>query len=223
MRKIIILILVIGVRSQLFGQGASSQNQLTLTKEFVRRVFDMEPFDSISKLTTLNNDLPLRRFKYSAAYFSILILQLQIDKENYPYSDLSYIPYTALSGKQRTLVYEGFMDGIPNGIDLSAIYAVYYKTELVTYVELKNGKINGIKSYYSQGGADYLHQFPMSNIDKDSSMKKLEVVGALLTQTKSLLKEGDLSAAIDFVKFTHDSLLYSRDVKDVKFCSLFFC
>jgi len=174
----------------------------------------MNSFDSISKLTTLNKDLPLRRFKYSAAYFSTLILQMQIDKKSYEYSDLSYIPYSALPQAQKTLGPES--NGILLGTELSAVYAVYYKTELVTYVEPKNGKINGIMSYYNQGGANYLHQFPMSNIDKDSSMNRLAASGALVIQTKSLPKEESLTIANDFIKFTHDSLLYSRDVKDVK-------
>src|ERR1041385_5155688 len=173
MKRIVLLILMVVAGTQLvLGQGENSQ--LTLTKEFIRRVFDMQPFDSIAKYTTLRKDLPLARFKYSSAYLATLFLQLQIQDKKYHYLDLSYIPYLALSGRQRTLVYDkSAIDGSQNNKDLSAIYAVYSGAELVTYVELKNGKVSGIRSIFNPG-ADYIHSFAMNDIDTVKSIIKLE-------------------------------------------------
>src|SRR5258706_3350306 len=103
MKKIIILLLI-SVR--LFGQDINDQSSLIHTKEFMRMICDLRPFDSIAELTTLSRDLPLVRFKYTTAYFSITILQLRIKEKNYNYSDFSYIPYSSLPPEKRTLIYE---------------------------------------------------------------------------------------------------------------------
>lgn len=216
MKLVLAIILIYTARHQSYGQETDDrQNQLILTKEFMRRVFDMQPFDSIAKCTTLSMDLPLARFKYSAAYFSILHLQLQVVHKNYYCSDLSYVPYLALSPAQRTLFEDkATIDGSRSNRDLSAIYAVYNKkSELITFVEIKDSKVSAINSFYNQGGTQYLHQFTMKEVDEDSTITRLRSANPVI-QKKSTSKNDALSLARNFIKYTRDSLIYSSDPKD---------
>lgn len=214
MKKLLIVILLLSIQIMTLAQDLNHEKQLMLAKEFMRMVFDMQSFDSISKLTTLNKDLPLARFKYSSAYFSLIILRLQIVKNKCSYPDLSYIPYLLLQQDKRTLVYEKLIDGVPNGIDLSMIYAVYDKNGPVTYIAFKNGKISGIKSYYSQGGADYIHQFNMEEVDNKSSLAKLDSVKPMNIEFIRT-ERNKLSIAWDFINFTRDSLNETSQKKAV--------
>ncbi len=202
MKKIVILLLI---PLRLLGQDVNNQSSLFRTKEFMRKVCDLQPFDSIAELTTLSKDLPLARFKYSTAYFSITILQLRIKKNNYSYSNFSYIPYSSLPLERRTLIHEKFFDGRPNRIDIDSIYAVYNKVNLVTYVEIREGKVSGIKSYYSQGSTDYMHQFRMDNVDNKAVLAQLNMERPLKSSVSTSDIDG-LFLARNFVKFSRDSL-----------------
>jgi len=203
MKRIIITVFFIcGFTFQSYAQEADNERTLTLAKEFMRRVFDMQPFDTLSKLTTLNKDLPKARIKYSSAYFAIVMLQLQLQK--YSYSDLSYIPYLILPTNQRNLVYERFIDGKPEGIDLSTVYAVMSKEKVVTYLDIKNGVMKGIRAPLNHGGSYYLHEFSMDYLDKDTSLNKWDSMTKV--DANDLEKKNGLLIAQDFIKFVHDSL-----------------
>ncbi len=215
MKQVITIVLILSAGPQLYGQETNdNQNRLLLVKEFTRRVFDMQPFDSIVKLTTLNKNLPKAQFKYKAAYFTVAMLQCKIHGRKYPpYSELSYIPYLALSKPQRTLIYDkSSIDGSQSGRDLSSIYAVYHKTELVTYVEVKNNKVEGMQAGINQGGTDYMHLFNMSYIDTDKS--KVDSNSERLIKSRvTISKEDGLSVAKEFINFIYDSLNDRSTVK----------
>jgi hypothetical protein len=114
MKSKVLIILLISVFSNSIGQNLNHEKRLADAREFMKMVFDMQSLDSISKLTTLNKGIPLNRFKYCEAYFSITILRLQIAEKEFPFAELSYVPYEFLPQNKRTLVYEKFIAGIPN-------------------------------------------------------------------------------------------------------------
>src|SRR5690349_10625530 len=117
--KKVLLVCLISTSGQLFGQE-SNENSLTLTKEFIKRIFDMQPFDSIARLTTLDKNISAKA-EFCAAYYLITNLRLQIQNEKYSYEKLSYIPYAALPSFKRTLVYEKFLEEVPREVDLSSV------------------------------------------------------------------------------------------------------
>jgi hypothetical protein len=202
MNKVILIILISICPLSTLAQQQINE-KLVVAKKFMKMVFDIRPFDSISMLTTLNKSSPNARSEYASAYLLIVNLQLEINRNKYTYADLSYVPYNFLNIDQRTLVYEKFIDGIPSDINLEDIYAVYDKKSLLTYIEYEKSKISGLKSMYSQGGADYIHHL---NVNTSNQMYPEFRQDQKSLKNQSISGEQKKIIIRNFLSFTRDSL-----------------